>query len=196
MKFSFEKIPTEEKVPEPELSQEKFDEQILQEAQKLDVNIAELKSEIDKYGGPEKFKEKYETKINEYNNAAGEQIGTLEQQSKDANIEAKTSTAIGSIMTALSAGIAYLPGMNAEGEVFDASPIENFRQAWESGIKDMPEWLHHGFMVGAAAMAFVTLVTGGFFFKQAIEEKIESRKLKHQKKVDELKFKMTGTEIN
>ena len=64
MKFSFEKKPdhkpTEEKAPEPELTQEQFDEQISQEATKLGVSLQQLQATINSFGGPEEFKRKFE----------------------------------------------------------------------------------------------------------------------------------------
>ncbi len=63
-KYSFPQTPAAE--PEKELTaeekQEAFDKEIEKEAEKLEVSIEELTQEINKLGGPEKFKETMESR--------------------------------------------------------------------------------------------------------------------------------------
>jgi len=172
MKFNFEKhIKKEEPKPKenPELTQEQFDEQILAEAQKLGTNLEQFKTEIDQYGGVEKFKEYFESRGKEdlSKNKAGETLSGLSSRVDYTKEVSKDRAKIAALCYGISA-LAVALGIH---------------EGAESSI-----------VAGSSVGGLMFLLSSGMLIS-SIKQKINARKLNRQKKKEELKFKMTGTEV-
>jgi len=173
MQFNFEKHTKEEPKPKnPELTQEQFDEQILAEAKKLGTNLEQLKSEIDQYGGVEKFKEHFEKQgaYSSYGkNKASEEINRMSHEVRDSKNQAKLFILISTLLIGLSACF-----QNAD----------TGQGIWSDDPGVVMTSLYSIFAVGGVG-----------FLIGSIKQRIDARKLNRQKKKEELKFKMTGTEV-
>jgi len=162
---------TTKPVESVELTQEQFDEQILVEAEKLKTNIGQLKSEIDQFGGVEAFKKYFETQHSSNTNNAGTELNRLYsdvESKKDESIKfAKLGTLCVTIAAVVTGAMVYESG---------------------SGKGDMADTV-------LLALPLILSITGVGMFIESIKDKIEARKIKRQKQKEELKFKMTGTEV-
>ena len=175
MAYSFEKIKTKTPEPEPEIpekTQEQFDLEIEKEAEKLKVSLESLKTEIDEFGGPEKFKEYFEKadmfgsvggKDVVIQNKAGGELNYLSHQEKREKSSAKTMAKV----AALCYGISVLVAVG----------------------------IHEGGDIGGGVMAGLMFIVGSGSLIGSIKDRLNACKLNRQKKKEELKFKMTGTEV-
>ncbi len=192
MKFSFEKPKKSPEVEKPELEsqetqegeenlsdleqQERFDAECAQEAEKLEVGIETLKAEIDALGGPEKFKEIFETKTgpNTNKNRAADFSWEKSFGARSAEEGARISKGVvifGAILTSVEAFLIHLQNNDIP-----------------EGMESYSDALHVSAGIGALMMA-----GGSISF---IKEKFKARRLEKQKKIETLKFKMTGVEVN
>jgi hypothetical protein len=177
MKFNFDKHKEqkEEKPinPEAELTQEKFDELILKEAEKLRVSINQLMIEIDKFGGPEEFKKHFEATATTVDgkkiNQAEFKLNQLDKNIKDNKKRGRGSAIATSVFGGISAICISLGITIPEADVLNLSM---------GGVA--------GF---AALMGFIFLIS------EKLQARKENRALARKKGTEELKFKMTGTEI-
>ena len=195
MQFNFEKhIPEEEKPElEEEKTQEQFDAEILKEADKLGVSLAELQKDIESYGGVEKCKENFEKNYTDGGgstylqmNRAGERVSHMKSEERNRKSEAKGLAVIGGILTAITA--VMVSSINQGGNIELENlrhPLEILQQEWNDGFMGK---------VGVGIVTFfATTGVGGFI--GAIKQGIEARRTKRKRKTEELKFKMTGTEV-
>ena len=178
MKFSFEKI--QKKTPEnatealevqEELTelekQEQFDAECVEEAEKLGKGIEELKAELDSFGGPGKFKERFELRSDRGDqNIAGSTVNKLDYESWSANSEAKNLSKAAAVMFALT-----------------------------TALEAVNYYEHGGDNPVAHGVAGFTALLGLIPTIEAIKQKWKSLRLEKQKKIEALKFKMTGTEV-
>lgn len=178
MKFDFEKhipSPSEEVVPTPEQNQEQFEEEILREVERLGTNLERLKAEIDEFGGPEQFKEYFEKSTSGYmdakgnllQNKAGDTLRHISEEIRSNENDQKQNKKFRYLFTAISA-------LSTAGFYF--APFDENNKA---------------LLVPAVLAAIPAIITKIFEFQSSIK----NRKLENQKKREELKFKMTGTEI-
>jgi hypothetical protein len=165
---------TEESLTDLE-RQEQLDAQCAEEAEKLGTNIERLTGDINVLGGPERFKEIFETTLGNTTdtNKAGQSLRDLSNESIRAGMDAHMSkmvAVLGTVLTGVEGLLIYLQNNDVpEGmEQYDAS-------------------LHIAGGVGAV------LALGGTI--NFIKEKFKSRRLEKHKKIQNLKFKMTGTEV-
>lgn len=197
MKFSFEKfkkpdapkeeannteaLEVQEELTELE-KQEQFDAECVEEAEKLGQNLEDLKAEIDAIGGPEKFKEFYETR-SQYTGLsnADKELGRLSSESEKAGDMARSSRKLAII----SAGLAALPMIVSKGENM-SEKVADFAKTFEQFD------VNSAFMGGYVALMSTGVVLG---FVKLVKEKLKARRLEKQKKIEALKFKMTGTEV-
>lgn len=219
MKFNFDKLNTPEpepKTPEKvEITQEEFDAQIEQEANKLKTSTQELAKEIEKWGGPEEFKRKMEkvgaTKStfshyggNEvkgspfFYNAEGESGGiiigkTLGKDIHD-DLEYRSIPRKDKIDFGVMSG-SFLVGVSTALDII----LEKSSEPFATGVVEMFEKIQDGSFMGGDAIlpvivTFFTALAGGGF-ASAIHEKIRANKVKRELKKQELKHKMTGAEL-
>ncbi len=190
MKFDFNKVPEPVKEPEPvklEKTQEEFDAEIEAEANKLKLNLVEVKELVDSYGGPEAFKKYFEGNVNE--NTAGGNNRKLEGGINDAKRVAK----IGSILSGISLGIAAFfeavyTNNNFDSDFSFGTQIDVLKEMVSEPIKNgQPEGMFLILFSGLGITAAVTAVTGGVKFLK------RNRELNKQKEKDSLIFKMTDT---
>lgn len=173
MKFDFEKhTPKEEVVPQAEKTQEQFDAEIMQEADKLGTNIEKLNQEINALGGPEKFKEIFSEKNDYYPNQYGENVTVGDRYVKQDRevVHSKNETAKQnakfSALLALAPILAYIGERVAYGES-DASQ----------------------YSITYAVMSIPALGVA----ISSILNKIKARSFERKAKRMELKMKMTDT---
>ncbi len=174
MKFSFEKNSQDESKPEEntELTQERFDREIITEAEMLGTNVEKLKAEIDLLGGVDKFKEYYEKGF-VFNgdlsktilNRAGDHLNDLSYKARSESSSAKNVAKVAAICYGISALIFTL-GINEEGS---------------------PQVAHD-------AMAGLMFIIGSIGVILSIKDKMKAREIEKKKQKEELKFKMTGVE--
>lgn len=193
MKFNFEKhIKEEPKQENTELTQEQFDEQIMAEANKLGTNLEQLKSEIDQYGGSEKFKEHFEQPTNfsgnnKEINKAGQDILNLEFQEKREKRESRDMASLGAVMVGITAFFDYVVAVGAEGQASQfMHQLDTLKESWANNPT---------LATAAVAMVALVAVPTGALISSAIKHRIEARKVNREKQKEDLKFKMTGTEV-
>lgn len=210
MKFSFEKPKKSPEVEKPELEsqetqegeenlsdleqQERFDAECAQEAEKLEVGIETLKAEIDALGGPEKFKEIFEKP--RYTNADGNQadkmLDDIDLKKWEEGSRMKFSRNIALVM----GGMLALETFLLEGETI-SDKFDGIRQMWQDnqGDRILGQSNKIGITIGAMVTSAFAL-TGVSSVVQSIKSRFELRRLEKQKKIETLKFKMTGVEVN
>lgn len=137
-----------------EQKQEKLENECIAEAEKLDISIAELKSDIDKFGGVEKFKEYFEANNN------FEAYRTQHSLERDIDIS-KMNSNLNLVLFNVTAGLGVLFAKMTTGE--DEIPME--------------------VVYGMLSAITLTVSIAGYF---------KARKLKREKNINDLKFKMTG----
>ena len=169
------KAPVVEKVPEAEKvekTQEEFDLEIEQEADKLGASLQKLKAEIDEYGGPEKFKEYFSKGASDFSfkNKAKQTIDNLSYKSNEAKGNAKMYAIPAIVATAFVVLLEFL-GRNEQGI-----------------LSEDPQLMQIAISALFSAVGVGTAIA-------SISEKFKARKLNRQKQKEELKFKMTGTEV-
>jgi hypothetical protein len=209
MQFGFEKhVKTSEVKPveiEKELTEEerqqKFQQECLIELDKLGTNLERVKADIDSFGGLEKFKEHFEritalgqaeypgdgTMLfkNPTANLAGDTQRNLEQKikhiGKDISLE---------VITTMTLALTVLLNMiNKEGILqVDHIGVTDAIQAVKEGSADAIHYLQ-----GISALFTTALLA--LVAKTKIGERFEIRRLNREKKINDLKFKMTGTEV-
>jgi len=175
MKFSFEKNSQDESKPEEntELTQERFDREIITEAEMLGTNVEKLKAEIDLLGGVDKFKEYYEKGFvfNGYFsktilNRAGDHLNDLSYKARSESSSAKNGAKVAALLYGMSAILVAL-GINEGGDPqIDAYDV----------------------------MAGITFIIGSIGVILSIKDKMKAREIEKKKQKEELKFKMTGVE--
>ena len=179
MKFNFEKnLPKEEpKLGEIKIekTQEEYEAEIIAEAEKLSINLAQLKAEI---GDPEKFKENFEKGTewsgrdaildnqNAVRNKAGDKLRAFRCEASGSKNTAKIMGKITAICYGLSA-------------LLVAAGIH------EGGAS----------VVGADVTASLMFILGSVSLIDSIKGKLASRKINRIMQKEELKFKMTDTEV-
>lgn len=195
MKFSFEKI--QKKTPEnatealevqEELTelekQEQFDAECVEEAEKLGKGIEELQAEIDSMGGPEKFKEIFEAP--RYADGNGTRASKELEKFEDDKKYAKDTSKRLAVGAAIFGGLVVL----AEQSILEGETVSDKFQE----IKNL--WEYQRANAIGAGVTMVIFTSGSILFAvQAIKERIKARRLEKQKKIEALKFKMTGTEV-
>lgn len=211
MKFNFEKHtkPTETELTDEQI-QEKYEKDILAETEKLGTNLESLKSEIDALGGPEKFKEYFEKPVYKYDGYEApeghtgsntETRGSYEIRTLIQKIKDKVS------LTSVAATVSVFNFMNVSGlaamsKEFDKNfsqyfseetiqkIIHNFNNFSEQNTVDQVGMIN-GLLVSVIALSIQSesIYTG-------IKDAIEKRKLTREKAKQELKFKMTDTDID
>lgn len=183
-KFSFGKKPEKATTPESQEGeenltdlerQEQFDAECAEEAEKLGTNIETLIGDINVAGGPERFKEIFETtpRNSSDTNRAGESLRQMSNEAVRANIDAGTSKTIavlGGVLTGVEALLIYLQ---------------------KNEVPEGMEQYDNALYVGGGLGALFALA-GIINF---IKEKFKARRLEKQEKIETLKFKMTGTEV-
>jgi hypothetical protein len=159
--------------------QEKLDARIEEEAGKLKVNLDSLKKQIDEYGGLEKFKEEFEK------NKAGDTIRKLQKDQTYEIKSRKSATRMAAILSAVMAvylallrGVAGPELQATMNEINQAYPIDDIH----SNLVVTVLGLSTGFSIGS-------------MIKEQTFGRIKQRRLKRQEKIEQLKFKMTGTEV-
>ena len=166
--MKFENIP-KAKEPEPkkpELTQEEFNSQCIEEANKLKTSVEALQGDIEKYGGIQKFKADFEEKTST-GNVAGDELSALSYREANFKKDAKrhaiwtTVIALGTVLTEL--GI--VEGINAQDPTINP-------------IIPVVLWA----IIGGS----LTINK----FSDAIRARADARKMGREKKVNELKFKM------
>lgn len=213
MKFNFErnskKVEKPEEMEKPlseeekqlleEIKQQRYEEECIAEADKLKVNLSDLKKQIDDFGGAEKFKEHFE-KVSSWQ-------GENEDGSKNnvTNVAGNSNNKISSeiryekrhfpsslIATAGFAAIAVLMNMVGSNDVaIDHSSILEAIKGIQEGITSGSVAMNY-FPAGFATLFGGTAIMTGV---GAVKMRLESRKLNRQKKIDNLKYKMTDTEV-
>lgn len=194
-KFNFEKHgipekPKEEKV-EKEKIQEELESEIIAETEKLGLNLHKLKEEIDQYGGVEKFKEYFEGGMGSQNEA-GKEIHRLNSESRHEKTSFYTSSKIAASLLALTAYFDYRVGIASGQGKFDdiSTQIEKLKDSILSGDKAEIAVATTGVVI----VAIPALMTG-IMSTEAIKNFFKMRRLNKEKQKQELKFKMTGTEV-
>jgi len=164
-----EKVPEDEKV---EKTKEEFDLEIEQEADKLGMNLQKLKAEIDERGGVEKFKEFFSTGASDFSfrNKAKQMLNDLSYKSNQAKGDAKMYAIPAIAATAFAVLLEFL-GRNEHGILSEDPQV-----------------------IQIAISAFFSAVGAGTAIA-SISERFKARRLSRQKQKEELKFKMTGTEV-
>lgn len=197
MKFDFEnhipKVEKEEIVEDPltELEkQQKFEEECINEANKLNISLIGLKNDIDAFGGEEKFKEIYEgsSRWNNRKEGVTENLAGETQRELDKESKIDKGIAIGLPTTMLGiATVMNLLDMNHPNHLGYENIVDSI-QALKMGVADVGNYLQ---VIVAAVTAFGVTFSGKF----ALDEVFRSRKAKREKEINDLKFKMTDTQV-
>lgn len=205
MKFGFEnhvktpEVKSEEieKELSEEEKQQKFEEECIAEASKLKVSLGELKKDIDVMGGEEKFKEHFEKatgwsglnedgSMKENKNVAGDTQRGLER-----NINGTSDFVTTGKLAALVAGITILMNMidtNNNNVDIDYNGMRDVIASIKEGSANAAHYVQ-----GSVVLMMGSLTA--FLGKMSLNERFEKRKLQREKKINDLKFKMTGTEV-
>ncbi len=205
MKFGFEKhVKTLEVKPveiEKELSEEekqqKFEEECIAEAGKLKVSLEELKKDIDALGGEEKFKEYFEQptmwqgKNEDGSDKVKQNVAGHTQSGLERSIDMKSDFMTTGKLTALVAGITIILNMidtNNNNIDIDYNGIRDVIASVKEGSANAGHYIQ-----GSMVLLMGSLTA--FLGKMSLQERFEKRKLQREKKINDLKFKMTGTEV-
>ncbi len=196
--FEFSKYVPPSPVEEPkteiekEQTQEEFEAEILAEAEKLNTNVQKLKTEIDQYGGVEKFKEYFERKTGYTSgsveqNVAGVTLRDLSSKADQEKHDSKIYLMVGGLLTALSVAIEY--AYIAQNDINISDQLEGLKEAFTKGDTGsiVAAILGVLFIGGTAAGGLAGFIT-------AIKDRIKARKINKEKNKKELEFKMTGVE--
>jgi hypothetical protein len=169
MKFDIEKNSLKneiapQKEENPEKTQEEFESEIIAEAEKFGTNLEQLKTDIDQYGGVEKFKAHFEGKTEGH-------LSNLSNDAEKAKELAKSEAVLGGLM----AGLSPLLPLFLHHLVSGGAPAGSLYYAISGAVTI-------GLLYGSGAQIVAS-----------IKDTIKSRGLKRQGKIDSLKFKMTDT---
>ena len=183
-KFNFEKhVETPEEV-EPEIeSQEKFEQQCIDEAERLEVGLGELQTSIDEFGGPEEL-QKHLEKTQEKRQSKIEESETL----------TKRGAMIGGLLGIIAAGAGVLASASVAGmgEGAFTKTAYNFVVENHMNISGMTQRLIENPELIAAAIATVPAVIGGIV--GSIKGRFKKKKLIKEQDIDNLTGKMAGIE--
>lgn len=200
MKFNFDKhIPDEEKEPKNETAeqleelseeerQEKFEQECIAEAEKLDLKLSELKQEIDSLGGPEKFAQQLSNprKIGfsgEYDDSK------LEWRKSNAEKKSRQK-ALGAMGFFVAGAIALIPVFESQGVRIDPAMIDNIQ--WVIQNKSQAFVEGQNFM--ATALSASLSAAGALAAGSGISDFFKKRRIaRHQEKAT-LMRKMSGAE--
>lgn len=174
--------------------QEQLDAECAEEAKKLGQNIEDLKNEIDAFGGAEKFKEVFEQPI--YADGSGTKAGKVLRDFEDKKDLKSSHARFNRNVSLLMGGIIALEAYALEGETV-SDKLAEIKQMWESSQIHPVMGHQHGKVDVVVNSMIITLFAsvGALALVQSIKDRFEVRRLEKQKKIETLKFKMTGTEV-
>lgn len=174
-------------------AQENFDTECLAEAKKLKTNLEALQQDIFRFGGPEQFKEAFEVAA-EYDdkegNLAGKDISERNATEEILRSRAKKLATISKVAVAAS----YIVGTGIVTHAITTRGLDHMGEVMQR--------MHGQILPSNPTMEEVAIVicsavfwTGVASGVKSIYDRIKARKLNRQQKIQELKFKITGTEI-
>lgn len=198
MKFDFDKhVPKEEQETNNETQehvieelsqeeqQEKFEQECIAEAEKLDLKLGELQKEIDSLGGPEEFAKRAAREQGpdtQYNDA------NLEYQKNEASKEARNRMIGAAGM--LAAGIASIAVVfESQGVRIDPTILDQLQWVVQNKTQAFAE----GQNLAATGLSAVFSSTSALFAGSSISRFFKKRKIERQQKKASLMRKMSGS---